>query len=775
MLTRRNLTLVILFFIIWIVLTLVLPTFRASASPLTIGGLVVTRLDDPAPNGCQVGDCSLREAVIAANVLTDTDTITFAVNGTVELSIAGAGEDNAQTGDLDIKAPVTIQGVHHTLTAIDSNGLDRVFDIYGIATTNAVTITALTIEGGVVTGADGGGVRIASQSNVTVRGVTIRNNHADNGGGIATHGALYLAQSAILQNEAEEAAGILTRYGISVVNTTISSNRLGDVGAIGGILHIADGTPLQNVSLNSVTATANEGAQVGTLGINGGGARTYLRNTIVDGTFSGFACSTQSTSGSSAETYSSGYNIATTSSCNLGNPTDLPNTDPKLTNLNGTVHYPNYDSPALDSGDTALPIDQLGSNRPFDLPGIPNTTDGDDRGAVEFSFPIFTVTRLDDPTPNGCQMGDCSLREALQAADTPDINMVTFAVSGTFEVALGVLPIHGSTILQGAGSANTIIDANGLSAVLGVQESSNNPAPWCMPTIRDVTITGGTESGMWVEGDCTFSLYDSVVRNNSSPVGGGGIYYLGPAALLATISNSAIISNTAPNGGGLYLVNTFLDISNSTISGNSATNTGGGLYYASATSGSLSAQLNSVTFANNSAAIGDAIAFEESAPPQNTTVTLSNSIFAGSAGSACATIGFDTLTFTSAGYNLADDLSCNLTQPTDLPNTNPQLPPLRLDSGTYVHVPTLNSPALDSGSAGGLTTDQRSLPRPVDLSGIPNPNDGADRGAYEHQNVPPTAVVLSTFSGQREPISPFTFLALGAVAIGIALWRYRRR
>ena len=33
----------------------------------------ITRVDDPLPNGCQVGDCSLREAVLAANANGDSD------------------------------------------------------------------------------------------------------------------------------------------------------------------------------------------------------------------------------------------------------------------------------------------------------------------------------------------------------------------------------------------------------------------------------------------------------------------------------------------------------------------------------------------------------------------------------------------------------------------------------------------------------------------------------------------------------------------------------
>jgi len=49
--------------------------------------------------------------------------------------------------------------------------------------------------------------------------------------------------------------------------------------------------------------------------------------------------------------------------------------------------------------------------------------------------------------------------------------------------------------------------------------------------------------------------------------------------------------------------------------------------------------------------------------------------------------------------------------------------------------PALTSPAIDKGAAFGLTTDQRSSARPVDIPTIPNSGalgaDGSDIGAYE--------------------------------------------
>ena len=49
--------------------------------------------------------------------------------GSYTLSIPGANEDAAATGDLDILAPITVQGAGPPTTTITGDGPDRIFDV----------------------------------------------------------------------------------------------------------------------------------------------------------------------------------------------------------------------------------------------------------------------------------------------------------------------------------------------------------------------------------------------------------------------------------------------------------------------------------------------------------------------------------------------------------------------------------------------------------------------------------------------------------------------
>src|SRR6186713_2788156 len=68
---------------------------------------MVTKTSDTADGSCTPADCSLREAIIAANKNPGADTIELQSGQVYTLSFGTAGEDQSLGGDLDIHDSVT--------------------------------------------------------------------------------------------------------------------------------------------------------------------------------------------------------------------------------------------------------------------------------------------------------------------------------------------------------------------------------------------------------------------------------------------------------------------------------------------------------------------------------------------------------------------------------------------------------------------------------------------------------------------------------------------
>ena len=324
-----------------------------------------------------INHCTLRKAVINANDDAATypqcragsgaDTIIFDFAGTITFTLAGANEDFALTGDLDIRDSLTITG-HDNGTVIDAGALDRIFDINpgnahpGIV----VTLNNLTLING--SGNDGGGAIRVNNATLNLNNVTISNNSAPNGDG----GAIWLTNGATL----------------NMTNCTISGNHAAFWA--GGIL--VD-TSTAHITNSTITANSSGFANL-TGGIRNLGTTT-LRNTIVSGNLGTDLPNLDGTF------TSNGYNIIG----NLGtmgssNPVIAPNTGDQIGVNHTDVHLgplQNNGGPtsthALLSGSIALDkgqssgstTDQRGLTRPCDDATITNATGGDgaDVGAFE--------------------------------------------------------------------------------------------------------------------------------------------------------------------------------------------------------------------------------------------------------------------------------------------------------------------------------------------------------------------------------------------------------
>ena len=159
--------------------------------PLNATTFIVTQTTDPTPVNCDA-NCSLREAIMAANAAAGPDTIIFdqsVVPGTFILARDGTGEDGAETGDLDITDDLTITGAGAADTIIDGGGLDRVIHIVNPVN---VEIRGVTIQNGLTKG---------DRSQEERYGGGIANGGAVIGGG----GIVLIAESIITSNIARSA------------------------------------------------------------------------------------------------------------------------------------------------------------------------------------------------------------------------------------------------------------------------------------------------------------------------------------------------------------------------------------------------------------------------------------------------------------------------------------------------------------------------------------------------------------------------------------------
>lgn len=384
----------------------------------------------------------------------------------------------------------------------------------------------------------------------------------------------------------------------------------------------------------------------------------------------------------------------------------------------------------------------------------------------------LTVSNLSDS-------GSGSLRQAITDAASGDT--INFSVTGTIILTSGELNIDKDLTIEGPGVNELSISGNNSSRVINIYS-------WGIPggvvlTVSNITISNGnvTSSGgggirIWSDDKepSTLDLNNVNVINNKSEYYGGGIQI---SSGIVTIKNSNISGNNLcgiSNGyGTLNIINSTIsnnvghraggirnlgtaNVTNSLISNNSA-GLGGGIVndYGTLTITNSTISHNEaydvLTLATWGGGIAnwDTLFLINSTITENTaeeggdgiynrgTVTLSNSIIANNSPHSDCYNYYGNLT--SLGYNLDTDGTCDLTQSTDIPSTNPLLGALADNGGpTKTHALLVGSPAIDSGeqncidgNGSPLLTDQRGESRPVD-----GDSDGfaaCDIGSYEVQ------------------------------------------
>ena len=219
---------------------------------------VTTTADDADANG----NCTLREAIIAANTDAGRDgcaggsgsDVILLAPGTYALSLTGSNEDAAFTGDLDVTGSVNLRGAGvdaSIIAGVAAGEPDRVFHVLG-------------------------------SGSLGLFNVTVRGGRCAYGGGIFNDGTLIIADSRLQDNVASEgelACGHGSGTGISggggaiynrgtlvIARTIVSGNRvvgyggdLGDVAFPGGGLFNEGRATILKSRVNSNSAAGGGG------------------------------------------------------------------------------------------------------------------------------------------------------------------------------------------------------------------------------------------------------------------------------------------------------------------------------------------------------------------------------------------------------------------------------------------------------------------------------------------------------------------------------------
>jgi CSLREA domain-containing protein len=251
---------------------------------------------------------------------------------------------------------------------------------------------------------------------------------------------------------------------------------------------------------------------------------------------------------------------------------------------------------------------------------------------------VYIPTKTADTADGACD-ADCSLREAVLAANAHAGDDVILLRAGTFTLtrlgdedlaAAGDLDVQDDLVILGDGAGRSIIDGGGFDRIFQVPAGVT-------AEIRDVTLRRGTApAGGAILNAGELTILRSALTGNSSGAGGGGAGFGG--AILTdglgsslTVRDSLVAGNIAHGGGGGIAIGGDATLANVTIVDNeSRADFGGGLYVFS----DARATVNNATIAGNRAALKGGGVLAENSAFIGISPKITNSILAGNTASS---------------------------------------------------------------------------------------------------------------------------------------------
>ncbi len=252
------------------------------------------------------------------------------------------------------------------------------------------------------------------------------------------------------------------------------------------------------------------------------------------------------------------------------------------------------------------------------------------------------VNSLADSDDGTCDAADCTLREAINAANAngAGADTITFSVSGQILLGGPLANITSDLTIDGFGRSITV-GGNSATRVLflGFGRTLNLNAV----TIANGNVVGNG-AGLLVSTNATANITNSTFRGNIASNLGGAI--AGLVSSTINVSNSSFFSNSAITGGAIFIDSqTSLRVNSSTFTGNSVNPGSGGAIYGGVMS--TFNVTNSTFFANSASNQGGAIS-SASLP----TSQVINSTFSTNSSSLGASIS-------SSGMTLSNTLLVN--------------------------------------------------------------------------------------------------------------------
>lgn len=194
----------------------------------------------------------------------------------------------------------------------------------------------------------------------------------------------------------------------------------------------------------------------------------------------------------------------------------------------------------------------------------------------------YVVTTNTDPdnTQGSCAAnGACTLRQAINTANAvagDDVINFAAGLSGQtilLTPALMQLSITSNITINALAVTNVSVSGGGRVRVFFIGSA--------VVVMTGFRITGGNGSGSSggaIQNIGNLTLNNMVVQaNTATNILGGGIYTVGTGNRL-TINGGSILGNSARDGGGIYGDNGIINLTNVTVSGNTAVSNGGGIY-----------------------------------------------------------------------------------------------------------------------------------------------------------------------------------------------------